>query len=235
MDGEIVDLLAFGPGPDAGLLARLGQVLGLEEGLELAVGGEDQRFDRCDHLGFQLRQVVGREHGRLGLLGLCDRAVQRTLLRDQRVSRRTRTRTTRTVGKDDGINGRSARMHLFEVCTSSGSLLKSFFYPLTTATLVVVMCCTLQTLSSLVCRIAETLEPRETALQVKNSFDFYKYHYHYHHQYHHHALSVLSLGCDRKNGTAETMDMGMIMQAILKNGVGNTAHTTHRTHRTHTV
>jgi ABC-type enterochelin transport system permease subunit len=41
------------------------------------------------------------------------------------------------------------------------------------------------------------LEPRETALQVKNSFDFY-----------------------RKNGTAETMDMGMIMQAILKNGVG---------------
>lgn len=72
-----------------------------------------------------------------------------------------------TAGKDDGINGRSARMHLFE------------------------------TLSSLVCRIAETLEPRETALQVKNSFDFYK-----------------------KNGTAETMDMGMIMQAILKNGVG---------------
>jgi hypothetical protein len=105
------------------------------------------------------------------------------------------------------------------------------------------MCCTLQTLSSLVCRIAETLEPRETALQVKNSFDFYKYHYHYH-RLHHHSLSVLSLGRDRKNGTAETMDMGMIMQAILKNGVGNTTHThththtphrTHRTHRTHSL
>jgi hypothetical protein len=86
--------------------------------------------------------------------------------------------------------------------------------------------CTLQTLSSLVCRIAEALEPRETALQVKNSFDFYKYHHH-----HHHSLLVFSLRCDRKNGTAETMDMGMIMQAILKNGVGNTHTHTHNTHR----
>jgi hypothetical protein len=65
------------------------------------------------------------------------------------------------------------------------------------------------------------LEPRETALQVKNSFDFYR-----HAILHVHRLTVVLImmrsanNDNRKNGTAETMDMGMIMQAILKNGVG---------------
>lgn len=52
-----------------------------------------------------------------------------------------------------------------------------------------------QTLSSLVCRIAEALESPETAAHVKESFDSF-----------------------RKN--AQTMDLGMIMQTIIKNGLG---------------
>jgi len=52
-------------------------------------------------------------------------------------------------------------------------------------------------LASLVCRIAEALESPDKANLVKNSFDGF-----------------------RKNGSALTMDLGMIMHTILRNGVG---------------
>lgn len=52
-------------------------------------------------------------------------------------------------------------------------------------------------MSSLVYRITEALEPPETVARVKNSFDSF-----------------------RKNGSWQTMDLGMIMQTVIKNGVG---------------
>lgn len=80
MDGEIVDLVAIWPNPDASFLSCLRHVLGLQEGLQLGIGRENERFNQRHHFSFELIQLFHRERSLLGLLGPGERTIERALL-----------------------------------------------------------------------------------------------------------------------------------------------------------
>lgn len=55
-------------------------VLGLQEGLQLGIGRENERFNQRHHFSFELIQLFHRERSLLGLLGPGERTIERALL-----------------------------------------------------------------------------------------------------------------------------------------------------------